>query len=154
MNEEIKNTTQQPTNSTPEASGGQGGEKMFTQEEVNRIVSERLAREKTKQITPDEREQALNAREARLTCREYLAEVGENAVLLDVLDTNDPEKFKAAVETLQSNYQQRQKATGLSHNSDGSAWTGKATGLSHQNAMPVGDSYEDKLAEAMGLRRR
>ena len=46
MSEEIKTTnTEQPTTPTPEASGGQG-EKMFTQDEVNRIVSERLAREK------------------------------------------------------------------------------------------------------------
>ena len=146
MSEETKNPERQPTNSTPEGNGGQGNEKLFTQEEVNRIVSERLARERTKQETPDEREQALNARETRLTCREYLAEVGESSVLLDVLDTSDPERFKAAVAALQSNYQRRQKATGLSFNSGGSDWTGKATGLSHQNAHSVGGG--DMISDA------
>lgn len=37
---------QRPTTPTPEASGDQGGERMFTQDDVNRIVSERLARER------------------------------------------------------------------------------------------------------------
>ena len=45
MSDEIKTTNrEQPTTPTPEASGGQG-EKLFTQDDVNRIVSERLARE-------------------------------------------------------------------------------------------------------------
>lgn len=103
MSEEIKNTEQQPTTPTPEASGGQGGERMFTQEEVNRIVSERLAREReklTQQPKEDEREQALKAREARLDCREYLDTQGYPAALLDVLDSSDTAKFKAAVDKL------------------------------------------------------
>ena len=52
----------------PGANGG-SGEKTFTQEEVNRIVSDRLARERDKsaqQPQEDEREKALKAREARL----------------------------------------------------------------------------------------
>lgn len=48
MNEENKaQNIDQPDNSTPEENGGQG-EKTFTQEEVNRIISERLARERAK----------------------------------------------------------------------------------------------------------
>ena len=43
-----QNGQQQPTTPTPEASGGQGGERTFTQEEVNRIVADRLARERAK----------------------------------------------------------------------------------------------------------
>lgn len=77
---------------------GAGG-KMFTQDEVNRIVSERLTREREKQAQQpeaDEREQALKAREARLDCREYLASNSLPADLLDVLDCSDAEKFKAA----------------------------------------------------------
>lgn len=97
------NGQQQPTTPTPEASGGQGGERTFTQEEVNRIVSERLARDRADRAKPspeDEREQALKAREAKLDCREYLDAQGYPAVLLDVLDSSDTAKFKASVEKL------------------------------------------------------
>lgn len=76
MSEETKNTNtnEQPTNSTPEDKGGQGGEKMFTQEDVNRIVAERLARERAKgqPPEPDQREQELSQREAVLECRDFL----------------------------------------------------------------------------------
>lgn len=52
------NTTQdiqqRPTTPTPEASGDQGGERMFTQDDVNRIVSERLARLKNDLSQRDE----------------------------------------------------------------------------------------------------
>lgn len=97
-----QNTEQQPTTPTPEASGGQGGERTFTQEEVNRIVADRLAREraKTEPSPADEREQALKAREAKLDCREYLDAQGYPATLLDVLDSSDTAKFKASVEKL------------------------------------------------------
>ena len=98
-----QNGQQQPTTPTPEASGGQGENRMFTQEEVNRIVSERLARDRADRAKPapeDEREQALKVREAKLDCREYLDTQGYPAALLDVLDCSDAAKFKASVEKL------------------------------------------------------
>ena len=82
----------------PGAHGGTGG-KTFTQEEVNRIVSERLAREREKPVD-DEREKALKARETRLDCRDYLDSKKYPASLLDTLDSSDAEKFKAAVDKL------------------------------------------------------
>lgn len=99
------NPEQQPAATpTPEASGDQGTEKLFTQEDVNRIVSERLARERAKaEPSPeDAREADLRAREARLSCREYIADNGYPADLLELLDTSDPERFKTAVEKLDS----------------------------------------------------
>lgn len=78
---------------------GEGG-KTFTQEDVNRIVSERLARDRADRAVPspaDECEQALKAREARLDCRDFLDGKKLPAALLDVLDCSDVEKFKAAV---------------------------------------------------------
>ncbi len=77
---------------------GDGG-KTFTQDEVKRIVSDRLNREREKlaqQPETDEREQALKAREARIDCREWLTSNSLPAALLDVLDCSDAEKFKAA----------------------------------------------------------
>lgn len=50
-------------------------ERTFTQEEVNRIVQERLARAKTSQA-PDERELDLQRRENALYAREKVAESG------------------------------------------------------------------------------
>lgn len=77
------------------AKAGAGG-KLFTQEEVERMVSQRLARDRS--ASPeDERERALRAREARLDCRDYLDSKKYPAALLDVLDTADVDKFKAAV---------------------------------------------------------
>lgn len=86
----------------PGANGGTGG-KLFTQDEVNRIVSDRLNRERdklTQQPQDDEREKALKAREARLDCRDYLDSKKYPATLLDVLDASDVEKFKTAADAL------------------------------------------------------
>ncbi len=100
------NTTQTPEQQpaatpTPEASGDQG-EKLFTQDDVNRIVSDRLARERAKaEPSPEEtREADLRAREARMDCREYINETGFPAALLDLFDTSDSAKFKDIVERL------------------------------------------------------
>ena len=79
--------------------GGTGG-KTFNQAELNRSDSDRLAREREKQPKDDEREQALKAREARLDCRDYLDSKKYPASLLDVLDSSDVEKFKAAADAL------------------------------------------------------
>ena len=90
----------QPENSTPEANGGQG--RMFSQDELNKIISERLAREREKYAQPkdDEREKSLNAREARLNCREYLENNEYTLKLLDIFDTSDFDKFKSSVDAL------------------------------------------------------
>lgn len=95
MSEEII-TQQDPT-------PGENGGKTFTQDEVNRIVSDRLAREReklTQRTQTDEWEQALKAREVRLDCREYLDTKGYPAALLEVLDSSDTARFKAAADKL------------------------------------------------------
>lgn len=81
------------------ANGGTGG-RTFTQEEVNQIVSDRLARERAKQPIEDDREKALKAREARLDCRDYLDSKKYPVALLEVLDSSDVDKFKAAADAL------------------------------------------------------
>ena len=80
------------------ANGGSDG-KMFTQDDVNRIVSERLAREREKPVD-DERERNLKAREARLDCRDYLDSKKYPVKLLDLLDSSDVEKFKSAADAM------------------------------------------------------
>lgn len=107
------NVNQPNSNATPADNGGQGV-KMFTQDEVNRIVSERLTRERekfTQQPQEDEREKALRereqaiaARENRYKCEDYLKEANITqrrwSDFLEVLDTSDFDKFKAIVDRL------------------------------------------------------
>lgn len=103
---------QQTANSTPEVNGGQG-EKMFTQDEVNRIVSDRLAREREKLAQPHEderekalreREQAVAVRENRYRCEDYLKEKNmlpkDQARFLEALDTSDFDRFQKIVDIL------------------------------------------------------
>lgn len=86
----------------------QTGEKRFTQEDVNRIVQDRLAKERSKQdparLSLEEREKAITEKENRFACRELLTEKKMSERLLDVLDTSDPEKFKSALGTIEELY--------------------------------------------------
>lgn len=92
--------TQPLPETQPEDNGGKG--KLFTQEEVNKIVSERLARERAKSepTAEERREQELVANENRLQCREFLESHGYDEGLLDVFDTSDAVKFQLSVEKL------------------------------------------------------
>lgn len=103
--EENRNT--QNNTQTPEENGG---ERLFTQDEVNRIISDRLSREREKpkddewETSLKEREKVLEAKENTLACREYISslKIDEEykSVFLDTLDTSDSEKFKNNVEKL------------------------------------------------------
>ena len=70
------------------AQRNQQQERTFTQDEVNRIVQERLARVKASQ-EPDERELALQTRENALYAREKVAEFGLPKELADELNGMD-----------------------------------------------------------------
>lgn len=93
----------QNTNQNPNA-----GEKTFTQEQVNAIVSERLAKERTKGETAfaereqqfAERERQLANREALLDLKEQLKDMGLPAELLPVLNVQDKDALKAALDAL------------------------------------------------------
>lgn len=76
--------------------------KLFTQDEVNKIVSERLNRERMKAVPTEQetRELELSKRESRLECREFLLEKKYSTELLDILDTTDVNKFKETSEKL------------------------------------------------------
>lgn len=95
MEENKELSGQQPENSTPEENRGQG-EKLFTQADVDRIIGERLKRvrmEKQDTAELEAREKAVAARESALKCREYLADHGYPAELLDVINTSDADEF-------------------------------------------------------------
>ena len=104
MENNNQDTNQQPTTQPTET--GDKGRKMFTQEEVDHIVRERLNRARNKANEQDptqaaereaayaEREAALTARESRMSCREYLVSKNYPVSLLDVVDTSNIDEFK------------------------------------------------------------
>lgn len=103
MNENNVNQNE-PINTQSEDNDVQA-ERTFTQEDVNRIVSERLAKERSKaeqsqQIQEDQRAAELTARENTVACKEFIMDNGYPKEMLDCLDTSDPEEFKKKAETL------------------------------------------------------
>lgn len=107
----IVNTNQQ-AGTQPEENGSTG--KMFTQEEVNNIVRDRLSRAKAAAAEQESRTAALDKREAdlkakeaemqqragRAACAEYCKAKGYDESVLDMLDTSDPEKFSTTLDKL------------------------------------------------------
>ncbi len=93
INEAEKDQTQETTQEQSTA------EKTFTQEEVNRIVQERLARVKNSsdQDSLAEREQALAQRELRLDAREKLADAGIPNDLLSLVDCSNKKNMDDSI---------------------------------------------------------
>lgn len=106
------NTNQQETTTQPEGNGSTG--KVFTQEEVNNIVRERLNRVKAGAAEQDERataldereaavqqrEQAMQQKESRAACEDHCKAKGYDTAFLDLLDTSDPERFTVLLDKL------------------------------------------------------
>ena len=119
MSEEVKNTKEQPNNSTPEETGGQGGDKLFTQDDVNRIVAERLARERSKgqPSATDQREQDLAQREAAIECRDFLERENETrgtrypvAELVHLLGARPLPEFKDALREFETVFEKMSRS--------------------------------------------
>lgn len=86
-------------NQNPEGTG----EKTFTQEQVNQIISDRLARDRAKgEAALAEREQQLAQRELLLTAREKLTENGLPVELVDALNVSSPEALEKALSTVKT----------------------------------------------------
>ena len=97
MNTENMNQNQ---NTDPSLNQG-AGEKTFTQDDVNRIVQERLAKDREKASKElNEREQELAQREFRLNSRQKLIDKGYPETLLDALNCSSEEAFNKALETI------------------------------------------------------
>ena len=81
----------------------ENAEKTFTQEDVNRIVTERLARDRDRRTAElDEREKELKRRELSVIAREKLDEAGLNKELCKVLKYDDEAALDEAIKQLQS----------------------------------------------------
>lgn len=114
----MDNSNQTATNNaTQAATSGEQAERKFTQAEVDRIVSDRLARAKEQYTQPKEsereiqlkeREAAVAAKESRFKCEDYLRKINmsekHRGEFLDTLDTANFEQFKKIVDVLGSPY--------------------------------------------------
>lgn len=126
MAEENKNTQQ--GENEPESG------KTFTQEEVNKIVQQRLERAKSKE--PDElakREAELNKREMNLTIREQLSSAGLPNELAGVISAQDEDEARKKIEILKKYIESQPAHSKAEYN-------------------PVkGEVKTDPIREAMGL---
>lgn len=78
-------------------------EKTFTQAELNRILADRLTRDRDRRAAElDEREKQLKARELAVIAAEKLAAAGLPKGLAEVLRYDDEESLTAAIEQLAS----------------------------------------------------
>lgn len=119
------------------------GAKTFSQDDVNRIVGERLAKEKAKgEAALAEREQQLAQRELLLTAKEKLTENGLPVELVDALNVSSPEALEKAlsiVKTVMDKHKAEARPIKIS---------GAKPAESLSRAKNTGDS---SLRKAMGL---
>ncbi|WP_312159323.1 hypothetical protein [Oscillibacter sp.] len=151
MSEETKTQqdqqTQQPDTTHPEDNGASSG-KTFTQEEVNKIVAERLARERTKAqpTESDQKAAALDAKEKEFAHREMMSEFKETVAargypkgLADVLKGSTPDELKTALRLVDEAFYSRSNTEE----------PGKISG-----ATPAGASPDSLLRQAFGLKKK
>ena len=127
-NKEIITDDQNAEQAAEEQTSGTGDqeEKLFTQEEVNRLIKDRLKRVRAKAADEHDldiksredaltkRESDLKARETALQCKEYLMKQGYPSDLMEILDSNDFETFrKKADKVMQLNGSRHRKVAPL-----------------------------------------
>ena len=90
---------EQNANATPaEITGGQ---KTFSQEDVNRIVQERLAKDRAKASEDiSKKEKELADREFRLNSRQKLIDRGYPESILDALNCSSEDAFNKSLDAL------------------------------------------------------
>ena len=100
--DQAENETLEPvTEETPDELEDKPG-RIFTQEELTRIVERKIAKErKRKDNAFLEREQQLAQREMRVEARELLADSGLPADLLSALNLSDKETMQQSIKTMQ-----------------------------------------------------
>lgn len=130
------------------AANQETGEKTFTQEQVNAIVSKRLAEEKAKgEAALNKREAELNQREMQIRAKELLAEKGLPKNLADVLRYSDEESLKAAIDVIEKTRGFKESSVYTEQNND------KRKII--ENLLPSGQRdalIRDPLRKAMGLK--
>lgn len=120
------------------------GEKTFSQEDVNKIVSDRLAREKAKgEAALAEREQQIAQRELLLTAKEKMTEMGLPLELLDALNVSSPEAMEKALTTVKTVFNK--------HKAEAQPLKIKGAKPADSLAGTPKDTVGSELRKAMGL---
>lgn len=120
------------------------GEKTFTQEQVNAIIGERLAKEKAKsEAALAEREQQLVQRELMLTAKEKINEMGLPVELLDALNVSSPEALDRSLKAVKAAFDKENNNK-------------KPQRVYEEHKLPVFEDHDNpvnaQLRKAMGLR--
>jgi len=112
---DLQNTSAEGTQTSTE--GTQQSGKTFTQDDVNRIVQERLAKEKSKASSNEDFEKKtaelekrtteLEARENRLNAVTALRDAGYPDELADVIRCSNADELKKSMEVIDKNYQRK-----------------------------------------------
>lgn len=92
-----------------DATGAEETGKTFTQEDVNRIISERLGKERDKikkeqEAALEKREKEIAVREMRMNALEKLNSRGLPSELADAINYSDEESIDKSIEILAKNY--------------------------------------------------
>lgn len=124
------------------------GEKTFTQDDVNRIVGERLAKEKAKgEAEFSKRERELAQRELRMAAKETLSAKGLPAELLDALNCSDQETLGKSIATIEKVFNEYKANAAHSIK-----FKGFQPGASSDLRSTVSASEDAELRKTMGLR--
>lgn len=92
--EEVKNSAEKGTQTVTEG-------KTFTQDDVNRIVQERLAKDRAKASEDlDKREEELRQKEFRLDSRQKLIDRGYPESIMEALNCSSKEAFDKALDII------------------------------------------------------
>lgn len=124
-------------------------EKTFTQEQVNAIVSKRLAEAKaSNESALSKREAELNQREMQIRAKELLTERGLPKQLADVLKYSDEESLVKAIDVIEHTRGFKESAENEQKKD------GKPKRRIIENILPSGkdDAAGDPLRKAMGLK--
>ncbi len=144
----MDNAVNTSTGGTQTGTEGMQGGRTFTQEDVNRIVQERLAKERSKgtgniEDELNKRAADLDLRERKLTAREKLRENGLPDYLADALNMNTDEDFQKSMEAIL-------KMKGETGGSTGAKPVGVINPIGKVQGMGTKDG--DSIREAFGLK--
>ena len=142
---------EQNANATPaEITGGQ---KTFSQEDVNRIVQDRLAKDRAKASEDiSKKEKELADREFRLNSRQKLIDRGYPESILEALNCSSEDAFNKSLDALDSLLKERGTTAEDKKIRDNTATFAKFTAP----ASPRGGWGQtvDPIREAMGLKEQ
>ena len=134
---------------------GNDQKRVFTQSEVNELISKRLERERAKHEAqqPDDatlqkiadlenKTTELNKREFELNCKSYLIEKGYTTEMMSFINADDLDTFKEKADKLNSMI------------GENNIRTAPPLGSTEDNMHVLHDVKADKIADAFSLRNK